>query len=140
MEAERTGAASPEAILDTIADAMSNYGCISIGQSVVVLSPEHVAIIARGGWSKKDVQTYLFEHAKRPKTGMQGVGKYVEREHNLQGRDDCHRGLEPSDILVTVGGGDAGGHSSFIPSWSRSRSSIMQSQPIGVCIDCEEPA
>jgi len=36
-----------------------------------------------------------------------------------------------------MGGGDAGGHSSFIPSWSRGRASLMQSKPIGVCIDCE---
>jgi hypothetical protein len=47
-----------------------------------------------------------------------------------------HRGLGPDDILITVGGGDAGGHSAFIPSWSRSRASMMQSKPIGVCIDC----
>ena len=33
-----------------------------------------------------------------------------------------HRGLGPDDILLTVGGGDAGGHSSFFPSWSRGRS------------------
>ena len=47
-----------------------------------------------------------------------------------------HRGLSPDDILVVMGGGDAGGHSSFIPSWSRQRGSLMQSKPIGVCIDC----
>jgi len=33
-----------------------------------------------------------------------------------------HRGLGPDDILLTVGGGDAGGHSAFFPSWSRGRS------------------
>jgi len=33
-----------------------------------------------------------------------------------------HRGLDPDDILLTVGGGDAGGHSAFFPSWSRGRS------------------
>ncbi len=133
---ENHGGNSPEAILETIADAMSNYGCISLGQSVVVLSPEHAGIIARDGWSKNEVQTYLFEHATRSKSGMQRIGKYVAREYEMQHREDCHRGLEPSDILVTVGGGDAGGHSAFIPSWSRSRASIMQSQAIGVCIDC----
>jgi hypothetical protein len=47
-----------------------------------------------------------------------------------------HRGLTPDDILITMGGGEAGGHSCFIPSWSRDRSSIMQHKPIGVCIDC----
>jgi hypothetical protein len=33
-----------------------------------------------------------------------------------------HRGLGPSDILLCVGGGEAGGHSAFFPSWSRGRS------------------
>jgi hypothetical protein len=33
-----------------------------------------------------------------------------------------HRGLDPDDILMAVGGGDAGGHSAFFPSWSRGRS------------------
>ena len=33
-----------------------------------------------------------------------------------------HRGLDSDDILMTVGGGDAGGHSAFFPSWSRGRS------------------
>jgi hypothetical protein len=33
-----------------------------------------------------------------------------------------HRGLGPDDILIAVGGGEAGGHSAFFPSWSRGRS------------------
>jgi hypothetical protein len=33
-----------------------------------------------------------------------------------------HRGLSPDDILLCAGGGAAGGHSAFFPSWSRSRS------------------
>jgi len=35
---------------------------------------------------------------------------------------DVHRGLGPDDILLCVGGGAAGGHSAFFPSWSRGRS------------------
>ena len=33
-----------------------------------------------------------------------------------------HRGLGPDDMLLAVGGGEAGGHSAFFPSWSRGRS------------------
>jgi hypothetical protein len=33
-----------------------------------------------------------------------------------------HRGLGPDDIALAVGGGEAGGHSAFFPSWSRGRS------------------
>ena len=138
VNVENHGGATPEAILDTVADAMANYGCITLGQSVVVLSPEHAAIVSGRGWSRARVQEYLFERAQRPVAGMRAVGKYRAEEHARQDADAdvIHRGLGPDDILVTVGGGDAGGHSAFIPSWSRSRGSLMQSKPIGVCIDC----
>ena len=147
VNVENHGGNSPEAVLDTIADSMANYGCLTLGQSVVVLSPEHAAIVASKNWSKAQVQAYLFSKAYRPMEGMQRTGKFrpedYQRQHgenaseHLQGDGAMHRGLTPEDILILVGGGDAGGHSAFIPSWSRARSSIMQSKPIGVCIDCD---
>ena len=133
---ENHGGNTPEAILDCVADSMANLGCITIGQSVVVLSPEHAEIVASTGWSKTQVRQRLFESAKRTVSALRDVRKYVRREHERQGTPDVHRGFGPEDILVTVAGGDAGGHSAFIPSWSRTRSSLMQSKPIGVCIDC----
>ena len=132
---ENHGGNTPEQILGSVADAMANYGCITLGQSVVILAPEHMEILARAGWTREQAQAFLFTHAKRPIEGMQRVGKYVEREyarqhgeeaHALVEPDAIHRGLAPEDILITMGGGDAGGHSCFIPSWSRGRGSIMQ--------------
>ena len=32
---------------------MANYGCITLGQSVVILSPEHMRIVAGAGWSRR---------------------------------------------------------------------------------------
>ena len=133
---ENHGGNTPEAILDCVADSMANLGCITTGQSVVVLSPEHADIVAGTGWTKADVKAYLFGHAARSVDAMERVRKYVPREHERQGTPDVRRGFGPDDILLTVAGGDAGGHSAFIPSWSRGRGSIMQSKPIGVCIDC----
>ena len=114
---------------------MANYGCITLGQSVVILAPEHMQILADAGWSRQDAQAFLFTHAKRPVEGMKGVGKFRDREYDSQHGDMAHalvepgflhRGLAPDDILITLGGGDAGGHSCFLPSWSRGRGSIMQ--------------
>jgi hypothetical protein len=137
---ENHGGNTPESILDSIADSMGNLGNISIGESVVVLSPEHAEIVASTGFNKRDVKQYLFANAKRTVNDMKSVGKYVEREHQLQqelqNTHDMHRGLSPDDILITVAGGLAGGHSAFIASWSRTRASLMQSAAIGVCIDC----
>lgn len=133
---ENHGGRTPEAVLDTIADSMASYGCLTTGESVVVLSPEHAEIVASTGWTREEVQAYLFEHARRPVAGLKQVGKYVAREHGRQEGDHVHRGLGAEDVLVLVAGGDAGGHSAFIPSWSRTRASLMQTQPIGVCLDC----
>jgi hypothetical protein len=137
---ENHGGNTPEQILNSVADAMANYGCITLGQSVVILAPEHMRIVARGGWTRERAQAFLFTHAKRSVEGMKGVGKFRDREYDAQhGKEThalaepgfVHRGLAPDDILITMGGGDAGGHSCFIPSWSRGRSSIMQHCAIG---------
>jgi hypothetical protein len=47
-----------------------------------------------------------------------------EAAHVLPGDEALrvHRGLGPDDIQLAVGGGEAGGHSAFFPSWSRGRS------------------
>lgn len=136
---ENHGGNTPEQILGSIADAMANYGCITLGQSVVILAPEHMRILADAGWTREQAQDCLFSQAKRSVEGMKSVGKFRDREydrqhgdeaHKLVERDFVHRGLGPADILITMGGGDAGGHSCFIPSWSRGRSSLMQHAPI----------
>ena len=136
---ENHGGNRPEEILTSVADAMANYGCITLGQSVVILAPEHMKIVADAGWSRERVQDFLFATAKRSVEGMRGAGKYRDREYDAQHGEGAHplasagfvhRGLRPDDILVTLGGGDAGGHSCFIPSWSRGRSSILQHHAI----------
>lgn len=136
VNVENHGGQTAEAVLETIADAMANCGCISIGQSAVILSPEHAEIVANSNFSKSDIREFLFEHASRSEETLRRIGKFSPREYALQTQQDCHRGLSADDILLVVGGGDAGGHSSFIPSWSRTRASMMQSEAIGVCIDC----
>jgi hypothetical protein len=142
---ENHGGNTPSQVLGSVADAMANTGCITLGQSVVVLAPEHMKIVADAGWSRQRAQEFLFAHAKRSIDGLKSVGKYRDVEydkqhgkggHALAEAGYVHRGLTPDDILITMGGGDAGGHSCFIPSWSRGRSSLLQHRPIGVCIDC----
>ena len=141
---ENHGGNTPEQVLTSVADAMANLGVITLGQSVVVLAPEHMRIVADAGWTRKRAQEFLFSRAKRSVAAMKSVGKHRDSEYGKQHEkahplvEDgwLHRGMRPDDILITMGGGDAGGHSCFIPSWSRARSSIMQHRPIGVCIDC----
>src|SRR5499427_8612179 len=53
-----------------------------------------------------------------PPTGAVHAERVEPADESLR----VHRGLGPDDILLTVGGGEAGGHSAFFPSWSRGRS------------------
>ncbi len=132
------GASDPEALLLTFADSMAALGSFSPGRSVVVVAPEHAAKLA--GWSRDQVKRFLFDNAVRDLATLKRTGKIEdnpEAERDWTGKwqasgdttihpgDDrimVHRGWSPDDILVLVGGGTAGGHSMFFPSWSRGRS------------------
>jgi hypothetical protein len=129
INCENHGGNTPEAVLGTIADAMANLGTFSPGQSVVLLAPEHAGIVAAAGWSKAQVRQYLYDHARRPRADLVRLMKASAASAGAT--EYVHRGQGPDDILLTVAGGLAGGHSTLVTSWSRGRASIMQSRPIG---------
>lgn len=132
------GTSDPERLLDTFADTMAALGSFSPGRSVVVVAPEHAAKLA--AWSRTEIQDHLYHHAVRDLATLKRVGKIEDApgaEVDWEGRwhpagdttihpgDESimvHRGWSPDDILVLCGGGTAGGHSAFFPSWSRGRS------------------
>ncbi len=145
-------AREPEVLLHAFADAMAALGSLSPGRSVIVLAPEHAQHLARAGWTRARTQAWLYDHARRPLADLKRAGKIepqflvsAEMRRWLYGApgdaataasrpDDharvvagdesvfVHRGLGPDDILIAAGGGAAGGHSAFFPSWSRGRS------------------
>jgi hypothetical protein len=104
---------------------------------VVVLSPEHAAIVASKGWTRAQVREYIYEHARRSLADLKQAGKVQSDLEPDDATRFMHRGHGPMDIHLTVAGGEAGGHSAFLPSWSRGRASLWQTAPIGVCVDCE---
>jgi hypothetical protein len=55
--------------LTVVADTMTtvghnNAGSVIRGDVLVVFGPEHAHTIASGGFSRQDVQRFLFEHAR----------------------------------------------------------------------------
>ena len=137
----------PDTLLDTFVDTMSSLGALTDGQSLVVMAPEHAQIVASSGYTREDVQRYLLERAQRPRpiwwrtgSGRRGgpsTGWRRARPTGAGARGRAfRRGREPADILIVVAGGEAGGHSAFLPSWSRGRNSLYQTKAIGVCLDC----
>lgn len=120
------GTSDPRQVLGIAADTMSAAGSFSPGQSLVVLAPEHVEFLQQAGWSREDVQRFLYENAKRRLADLKRLGK-IEGGGPVRPQDEqewVHRGKGFEDILVLVGGGAAGGHSAFFPSWSRARASL----------------
>lgn len=133
------GSATADGLLITFADSMAAFGSLSSGRSLIVFAPEHARKIAASGWSRAEVQEFLFEHSARSFAEVKRGGK-VEASAKGEGfhpetwmlsdptvypGDDqimVRRGTSPADIALMVGGGDAGGHSSFFPTWSRQRS------------------
>lgn len=117
----------PLALLDTIASMMRDVGANQAflgGEHIVALGPEHAATIANAGWKKRDVQKYLFEHARIPVRELKKGGMYGRDVHryNLWPRwvdrydDDARMPVarDSTDIKIIVTGGP-GTHSVYLP-------------------------
>ena len=125
-DAEAAG--DPALILDKIASAMTSLGMnnapISQAEFFIVLGPEHAASLARRALSRKDVSSYLFDHA-RIRAGE--LNRHFEERAWTQWMkiaSDDHllpMTAEPDNIRVVVAGGP-GKHTLVIPSWGMTRS------------------
>jgi hypothetical protein len=87
----------------------------------LLLSPEHTALIKTAGWSKKEVQKFLFEKSKIPRAKMNL--RYTANPEKVATLIGCMKGwenwdaipyvLKPEDIAVVVAGGP-GKHSVYM--------------------------
>jgi hypothetical protein len=98
---------TPEKLLDGLAAALAVTGDVggrTRGCHVILISPEHRAVLERQRWSKDDVRDYLLQKVRR---------------------------LQPEDVFVVSAGGDAGGFSAIIPPWTGGRGSLPVTMPVG---------
>jgi hypothetical protein len=119
---------TPAPILDKGASAMASLGqnnaTIAQGEYFVCLCPEHAATIASAGWSRADVQSYLFERARLPARRFREQFDLLAWSPWMRAiRDDelLPMTRHPDNIKVLVVGG-AGKHSCIIPSWGMTTS------------------
>lgn len=121
-------------ILETCASTFATLGSnntYSQGEPILVLGPEHADYIADEGWSKSDVQAFLFETARQPWHRLEGRGK--SRGPNLpkwletdpSPNDMVPIAIRPEEIIVVVGGGP-GGKSMAIPTAGRQSKSVSR--------------
>jgi hypothetical protein len=125
-DAEAAG--DPALILDKIASAMTSLGMnnspISQAEFFIVLGPEHAASLAQRAMTRKDVQSYLFDHARMPAHVFRKHFEELAWSQWMKIVDDDHllpMTAEPDNIRVVVAGGP-GKHSLVVPSWGMTRS------------------
>ncbi|MFQ6026696.1 MAG: hypothetical protein ACE5Q6_04180, partial [Dehalococcoidia bacterium] len=97
----------PETFLTATAHAMLGLGH-SISEVLVVISPEVMAYVGEAGWSRQQVQEFLYEKTRRP------AREWIawQRVDHPEGIADPERLMgcvaEPDRITMVPGGGAAG--------------------------------
>lgn len=120
------GSSDGESVLNTIAQTMATVGCNNLyvgGDHFVVFGPEHAQAVASSGFSREDVQRYLFEHARvhvdrispQKLQELTSWGGYAGQLEQWGGRIPLARGAELLRVLVA---GGAGKHSCWIPTFA----------------------
>jgi len=110
--------ATPDGVLTTACAQMRfSAGTNRQPQYAMVFAGEHQEIMKKGGWSREDVQNYVFEHTKMAQAEMQRANIRpgpitAETESTMQPL--VHT---PQDLLVIAAGGKAGVQSCYIPGW-----------------------
>ena len=87
--------------------------------------------IASAGWSRGDVQSYLYERARMPAGDFRRAFDVVQYRPWLQAlADDDPMPItdHPDNIRVLVAGGP-GKHSCVIPSWGMTKSVTLPIEP-----------
>ncbi|MDP6483734.1 MAG: hypothetical protein QGH70_07800 [Nitrospinota bacterium] len=118
-----------EGILRTAAHTMASLGSMGPGQGFVVFAPEHANIIAGEFPGKGAVREFLFARMGVPQELLQQTGKIDGPAWSADPARVPH-GLDPGDIFIVVAGGEAGGHSAWIPAWSRGRNGLTVTRPV----------
>jgi hypothetical protein len=94
---------SAREVLTTIArsgEVIASHALADLGDTLLVVSPEHVRTIAADGWSKADARAFLFEQMRAEVDGA--------RVPKLR---------EPAALHIIVAGGTAGRFSAWVPGW-----------------------
>ncbi len=128
-------AAEPAQILDKAASVMATLGTnnapISQGEFFIGLCPEHAATIAGAGWSRSDVQGYLFQRARRPAAELHTAFDLLawDRWMTALAGDELVPVTGSADNIKVFVVGGPGKHSCVIPSWGMTRSATVPIVP-----------
>jgi hypothetical protein len=120
-------------LLGTVALTLANAGCNNVhytqGEFFVVLGPEHAASIAASGFTREDVQLWLYDHARLPLRALRDRNMWNGRQWpawmDADADDDPDRRMPvvraPHALRLLVVGGP-GKHSCVIPGFGETHS------------------
>lgn len=121
----------PVGILRTIAATLAVPGTNATwsgdAEAFVVLGPEHAATIARAGWSRRHVQSYLYERARLPRRallrgGCAGMDSWPPWMKDDDDPDTLLPVIDHPELFRVLVAGGSGKHSCVVPSWGPTRS------------------
>lgn len=126
----------PEGILDTVCSAMSTIASntsVLSGHCVMALGMEHARTIAKFGWTRNDIKSYLWMHSGNRFAAHSREHRYG-KVYNRNLPKWYKRGPEswipivesPERIHLFVIGGDAGRFSAFIPGWGHMNTPVLR--------------
>ncbi len=128
---------TPEDLLGTIAASLavvSHHKMTHWGDTLLVLSPEHAAIVGGAGWTKADVRGWLWKRLQRPvsdllpgKNGGDGLPEHVLKKFKDPASDTTPipKFRQAENIKIVVAGGTAGRFSAIVPGWTFSKGSAL---------------
>jgi hypothetical protein len=127
-------------ILATVADTSVSLGSnvgwyFSQSQLLIVLGPEHAQTIAKDGFSREDIQRFIYEHARLPLRtlklgGMWGIQDWPRWMHAVTDDEALMPQVpSPQDVMLIVAGGP-GKHSAVVPNCTFSRAVTRPIRPL----------
>lgn len=115
---------TPEGVLTTMCAFMRlSAGLRGQPQYALIIAGEHMAVMAKAGWSKDDIRQYCFEHSQTSHAEMKRINIMPGA---VQPGDETtmHTLVEtPQDFIVVAAGSRAGAFSAYIPGWGGKYSS-----------------
>jgi hypothetical protein len=126
-------AAEPEPLLRCYADALSNLGLPNVkgfNQALLVIAGEHRGVLRQSGWSRRQVQSFLIENARRRVADLKRAARLPGDVTSADETTWRYFFERPDDILIVCAGGRAGSWSACLPGWGNKWTKAVTT-PIG---------
>ncbi|MDB5808169.1 MAG: hypothetical protein JWN94_291 [Betaproteobacteria bacterium] len=109
---------TPEGILTTACAQMR----VSAGTArkpfyAMMFAGEHMAVIAKAGWTRDDVKRFCFENSKISVAELKRINVRDGEVTPADEKEMLTLVHEPDDFLMVMAGGKAGVQSAYIPGW-----------------------